>query len=613
MDAALEALAGIGNIEFDASGVHSVAGEIQRLREYLTHYHAAAKKFGRYWPAASFEKQCCDLPLDEAAAAALDRIEHWRQAAVPALGEMEQVRRERRELEDWAGLLRTMSGVGVDLRALAMAGPVVSGYCLLFPTESELPDVGGALQARFPIGEGEALFGIVRRADLARLLVAARARGGRNLTIPRWFAAHTGDTQGLVSARIKQLEQRQTAVHEQLGELARAGHVDRAIGVLERLDWFQQTAQHIRCDSEYCWITGWTAETDAGHLDAALREVGLQASVQFTDPPGNAPSPSLTHNPGWLQPFESLVRLFGVPGVTEVDPTTWVALLAPMLFGYMCGDVGHGLVIIAAGLLVPQHAQIKRLLVICGIASTVFGVAYGDVFGFEHYIDPLWVRPLEHPWEILVVPVVAGALILSAGILLHTVETCWQGRGKAESLADVAQMLSYWGLMLVIVDLRFGWVTVAGMVLCAGNRLWHERGLRPLLIGQLQLVESTFTLLLNTISFARVGAFAIAHSALESVVIALSDSATSVALSAAVIVLGNLFVIVMEGLLVAIQTTRLLFFEFFTRFFQGAGRPFQPAMVPPSQAGNGPGTEVSTYEAGAARRGSRDAQPPQND
>ncbi|HSB99729.1 MAG TPA: hypothetical protein VLE45_07425, partial [Burkholderiaceae bacterium] len=96
------------------------------------------------------------------------------------------------------------------------------------------------------------------------------------------------------------------------------------------------------------------------------------------------------------------------------------------------------------------------------------------------------------------------------------------------------------------------------------------------------LVEKTLQILINTLSFARVGAFALAHAGLSSAVIALMQAADSLWLRALVLVLGNAVVIVLEVTVVSIQTTRLVLFEFFARFMQAQGRAFRPLPAPPS-------------------------------
>lgn len=89
-----------------------------------------------------------------------------------------------------------------------------------------------------------------------------------------------------------------------------------------------------------------------------------------------------------------------------------------------------------------------------------------------------------------------------------------------------------------------------------------------------------FQLIINTISFVRVGAFALAHAGLSSALIAISDSTSSIWSTALILVIGNAFIIVLEGLVVGIQTTRLVLFEFFVRFLTATGRQFQPLPAP---------------------------------
>jgi V/A-type H+-transporting ATPase subunit I len=96
------------------------------------------------------------------------------------------------------------------------------------------------------------------------------------------------------------------------------------------------------------------------------------------------------------------------------------------------------------------------------------------------------------------------------------------------------------------------------------------------------LVERTLQILINTLSFARVGAFALAHAGLSSAIVALMNASGNRALSLLVLAVGNLTVIVLEGLVVSIQTTRLVLFEFFTRFLAAKGRVFHPLPAPPS-------------------------------
>jgi V/A-type H+-transporting ATPase subunit I len=97
------------------------------------------------------------------------------------------------------------------------------------------------------------------------------------------------------------------------------------------------------------------------------------------------------------------------------------------------------------------------------------------------------------------------------------------------------------------------------------------------------LIESVLQLLLNTVSFVRVGAFALAHAGLSLTFAIMAAAVDSHVFGALILLLGNLIVIMLEGLVVSIQSTRLILFEFFIRFLRATGRTFRPLAAPESE------------------------------
>lgn len=579
-DDTLEALARHAEVQFEWEGDPHATANLDPLRPPIARFRELASLYARFWPPPSFPKRCCDLPLETEARLALNRIEQWLAAAHADLDQHGGLEEERALLETWQPVLDHLRESEVDLGLLARAGPVLAGICLSLPLEKEAPTSEQILTLDVPATDQRIRLVLAPRADLQRVIDEARALGGRCVPIPPCFRDQPRVCARNLARRDTQIQYQIKRLERALRRLAAAQCLDRSIGVLQRIHWFLHTAQDIRCDDQVCWITGWTSAPDRSLLEEALREIGVQAPVAFRDPPSSSPSPSVTDHPLWLRPFEVFTRAVGVPGIREADPTTWVALLVPLLFGYMCGDLGHGLIIIAAGLFMRRRTELWPLLVYCGIAAMGFGLLYGDVFGYEHLIAPLWVRPLEAPLLILAAPILAGTLVLTLGIVLHLVETCWRGEGGSQGVSDFGQILVYWGLLLLFVDPRLGLLAVAGILICTANHLRQGPTLAKMADQAAHLAQSTFELLLNTLSFARVGAFALAHAALESAVVALAGSTEILALTILIAVLGNLVVIVLESLVVSIQTTRLVLFEFFVRFFEGEGRQFRPTAAP---------------------------------
>jgi len=228
-----------------------------------------------------------------------------------------------------------------------------------------------------------------------------------------------------------------------------------------------------------------------------------------------------------------------------------------------------------------DRLPVLRMLVPGGLAAAAFGFVFGSVFSLETVLHPLWVAPLEHPLPVLAAPIVGGAVLLVIGLLLGALEAWWDGLLARWWLEDAPVLLSYVGLALGFID-PAGWVLVAAGALWAmAGATMDGHGLKAMPGGLGEWVERTLQLAINTLSFARVGAFALAHAGLSSAVVALADAAGHPVGHVLVLVLGNVLILLVEGLVVSIQTTRLVLFEFFTRFFRAEGREFRALAAPP--------------------------------
>jgi V/A-type H+-transporting ATPase subunit I len=287
-------------------------------------------------------------------------------------------------------------------------------------------------------------------------------------------------------------------------------------------------------------------------------------------------------NPWWARPFELFARLLGTPAADEADPSMLLAMLAPLLFGYMFGDLGHGLVLLLAGVLLHRRWPATRILIASGFSAMLFGLIFGSVFGYEDLVPALWLHPIEDPLPVLLVPLGGGVLVLLLGLLLNAMEFWWRGRIAYWLQTEAAVPVLY---LSVIASLFAPQALVISLLsvlwYCTGQLLQSSRPLLPVLLQAFgTLLESIFQLLVNTISFVRVGAFALAHGGLSLAFITLAGSTDNAVAAFLLLLLGNLVVILLEGLVVTIQTTRLILFEFFIRFLHCTGRTFQPLPVP---------------------------------
>jgi V/A-type H+-transporting ATPase subunit I len=244
--------------------------------------------------------------------------------------------------------------------------------------------------------------------------------------------------------------------------------------------------------------------------------------------------------------------------------------------------VGHGLILVAVSLLLFRRWPKGRFLLPCGLSATLFGFVFGEVFGLEGLLEPLWVRPLDHPLLILIPPIFFGIGLLLLGLLFSGFGAYWRGDLRNWLLRDAAIILLYVGLFSGVFSYSLLWLAVVAIVWFLLGQLFTagSNPLRRMVASLAVLLQSLFELLLNTISFLRVGAFALAHAALTMAILQMVSGIDNAFLHGLFLVLGHLAIVAIEGLVVFVQTTRLVLFEFFTRFLKAEGRIFRPLAVP---------------------------------
>jgi V/A-type H+-transporting ATPase subunit I len=282
--------------------------------------------------------------------------------------------------------------------------------------------------------------------------------------------------------------------------------------------------------------------------------------------------------PGWARPFAPFIDMMGTPDANEVNPALMLPVTVSLLFGYMFPDVGHGLVLaLLSGLLYRRWPQ-GRFLVPCGLSAAFFGLVFGEVFGVEGLVDPLWISPLQDPLLILLPPLFFGVLLMLLGLVFNGIEAHWRNERRQWLLRDAPVLLIYVALSVALFIPAWLWLAALGLLwFLLGQCLFIRKNrLRALLANLALLLQSLFELLLSSFSFIRVGAFALGHAALTSALLQIVEGIHNPLLHAVFLLAGHLFIILLEGLVVFVQTSRLVLFEFFVRFLKAEGRILRP-------------------------------------
>jgi V/A-type H+/Na+-transporting ATPase subunit I len=352
-------------------------------------------------------------------------------------------------------------------------------------------------------------------------------------------------------------------------------------------------------------LVGWVPASARPGLAEALAALGA-AAVPLTPPRGVQP-PTLLQRKAGARSFDLLVETYATVPYTNVDPTLLAGLAYVAMFGMMFGDVGHGLLLLVAALVV-RSGRFHRLhrfrkawpfLAGAGATAMVFGLLYGEMFGPTGLVPVLWLSPLEEPVPLLVAAVGVGAILLAGAYVIGTVNRVREGgwgyaiyarTGIAGSLLFLALGLLAGGIYLDLAVLAAAAVGlgVVGLVLAfVGLLMTAGRGAAGVLQAVVELVDLVLRLGSNLVSFARLAAFGLTHAALAAIVWAGTTAVWGpgiAAVAAAVLfVVGNAVAFALEGLVAGIQALRLEYYELFSRVFDIEGRPFRPWKLPANE------------------------------
>jgi V/A-type H+-transporting ATPase subunit I len=387
-------------------------------------------------------------------------------------------------------------------------------------------------------------------------------------------------------------------------------------------------------------FSGWVPEEYVSRVDEAVRRVTEGRCYltwyggQEVEETEQVKAPVRLKNPKLLAPFQMLVENYGTPAYGTVDPTALVAVAYLVMFGLMFADAGHGLVLLAGGILGLRSERVQGkirelfgLLVWCAGAAIVFGVLFGSYFGMQ-WLPPLWFDfhgvvsghategAITSIFDILAITIYLGITVIGIGFVLNWINLIRRGLWL-DLVFDRAGLITAWlyagGIYTAFEFVQSGYrqlpgggVLTVALVVPALLLLLREpaeavfgshggdggdaggsrrRGPVAAVLGAvmnwlLELLEVASGYLANTLSFMRVAGLGIAHVTLmtaffEIASLAAGDGGYGV-FSIIILILGNTLVIGLEGLSAGIQSLRLNYYEFFSKYFSGSGEVYRP-------------------------------------
>ncbi len=341
-------------------------------------------------------------------------------------------------------------------------------------------------------------------------------------------------------------------------------------------------------------LVGWTPEGDVPRVrEALLTKIG-SAVVMQTLPLTSYDekrAPVALANPGPARPFQSFVRLLALPRYKGIDPTLLMAIFLPIFFGMIVGDVGYGALLLLVCLyLLGRSAMAKpagvrrdliQVLALGAAWSIVFGFLYGEAFGTLG--EPLGMHALwlertraDQVTQLLLFTIAIGVVHITLGLILGVWESIRE-RSKHLLLERGGMLIGLIGLFL-IVSVAVKWlppgfmtpgvaVLIVGVVLLGASLGWLG-----ILMGPIEFIG----LIGNILSYLRIAAIGLASVYLARVANELAGSIGNIVVGIIIAVLIHSLNLVLATFSPTIHSLRLHYVEFFRKFYEGGGRPFEP-------------------------------------
>ncbi|MBU3189731.1 hypothetical protein K9O30_10865 [Clostridium bowmanii] len=422
--------------------------------------------------------------------------------------------------------------------------------------------------------------------------------------MPKEVAVTVGD-------EINQVQQSIEETEKQLNDFLNENY--KTIKNLQNSYELEQKSGEIKKSAagtnEFFYLSGWIPNNFMENFNKLLSSFDDRILIIKKDPNERTNKdinpPTMLRNNKLFKPFESMVGMYGVPSYDEIDPTIFLAITYTLMFGAMFGDAGQGLVLLLAGFILVNKFKRPNLGGVferLGISSVVFGFLYGSVFGSEKVVPALLIRPMEHINDILITAIIFGCGFLLLGFVLGITNSLRRkdierGLFGKEGLAG---FMFYVGALILIVSIVYKnpllpttiWIIyfvfflllillkepLANMIL--GKKILFEAGAKDYFIESgFEVIETLLAMFTNTLSFIRIGAFALNHVGLFVAFSAMAAMTKNGFASILILILGNVIIICLEGLIVFIQGLRLEYYELFSKYYEGGGTTFEPVKV----------------------------------
>ncbi|MFH1939079.1 MAG: V-type ATP synthase subunit I [bacterium] len=373
--------------------------------------------------------------------------------------------------------------------------------------------------------------------------------------------------------------------------------------------------KYLKMTKQVIIIEGWILEKDISRMKNSLFNKTNELEIIFSDPDEKDDIPVALDNNKFVEPFESITELYGIPKYKEFDPTPLFAPFYFIFFGMCLSDAGYGLVIAVlscwAMVKLKFEGMVKKffgLFFLCGISTFIMGVIMGSWMGDTlNYLPKniLFIKtflidtislldPIKNPMPLLLISLSLGVIQIYTGFIIKFITNVKENRIKTGLMDQGSWLLLISGILLSIIANTIsslsGFSIITKYIIWAGLLsivITQGRSNKNIILKAAGGVLSLYNIIgyfSDILSYSRLFALGLSTAVLAVVVnnfvMLFKDLPfIGIIVATSVFIIGHLFNMVISGMGAFIHSTRLQYVEYFTKFYEGGGTSFKPFKV----------------------------------
>jgi len=370
--------------------------------------------------------------------------------------------------------------------------------------------------------------------------------------------------------------------------------------------------RYIKQTDKVMVIEGWTLEKNQDRLKKFFYDKYKELEIVFSNPNKNDEIPVALNNNNFVEPFESVTELYGIPKYKEFDPTPLFAPFYFIFFGMCLSDAGYGLVITLLSFFALKKLKLEGmakkffgLFFLGGISTFVVGALMGSWMGdivnyFPESMQPIRIfllekitllNPIENPMPLLIISLVLGVIQIYTGFIIKFVSNVQEKKLTTGLMDQGSWLLFISGIIFYIITVVIpsfsamkmfsNYVIYAGLISLVLTQGRGNKGIVLKIAGGVLSLYDLIGYFSDILSYSRLFALGLSTAVLAVVVnnfvMLFKDIPFfGIILATLVFIIGHVFNMVISGMGAFIHSTRLQYVEFFTKFYEGGGSAFKP-------------------------------------